>query len=175
MKMFSKESLVRKGTWSSGTSWEFYIVDYLIDESLVTAVMGFAYDDAGRIILTCNHRGWDLPGGHVEIGETVVEALHREMHEEAGIHITSQKQFACLVIHNVGEKINKATNKPYPKTGYIPFYFVQFTGEPVSECIAEECFESRAFDFWEEEVQGSNPLEYLRIARALRLSFSQQK
>lgn len=170
MKSFTDTTLVHRGEWTSGSSWEIHVVDYVPDESLVTAVLGFAYDSDGKIILTRNHRGWDLPGGHVEPGETIIEALHREMHEEAGIHITAQKQFACMLVRNVGGKINKTTNEPYPDIAYIPYYFVEFTGEPVAECIAEECFESRAFDFWDPEVQECRPVEYIRMARAIRLS-----
>jgi 8-oxo-dGTP diphosphatase len=41
---------------------------------------------------------WDLPGGHVEQGETPVIALGRELYEELGIHISEvvQPLFAHL-------------------------------------------------------------------------------
>ncbi len=48
----------------------------------------------GRVLLV--HRNpsrhaypdvWDLPGGHIEAGETELAALTREMHEELGVRI----------------------------------------------------------------------------------------
>jgi 8-oxo-dGTP diphosphatase len=50
----------------------------------------------GRVLLvhrSPNRRAypnvWDLPGGHVETGETELAALTREMHEELGVQIAT--------------------------------------------------------------------------------------
>ncbi len=51
-------------------------------------------DDQGRLFLARrgpqakNERGlWEFPGGSVEFGERLVDALKREMHEEYGVEI----------------------------------------------------------------------------------------
>jgi ADP-ribose pyrophosphatase YjhB (NUDIX family) len=57
----------------------------------------------GRVLL-CKRaiepfRGmWTLPGGYVEIGETLQEAATREAHEEAGVQITDLR---LLAVYNL--------------------------------------------------------------------------
>lgn len=46
--------------------------------------------DDGRLLLVRRARppaegSWSLPGGHVEVGETMAEAVVRELHEETGL------------------------------------------------------------------------------------------
>mgnify|MGYP006185970973 CR=1 FL=1 len=50
----------------------------------------------GRVLLvrrSLNRRAypgvWDLPGGHIETGETELAALTREIREELGVHIAT--------------------------------------------------------------------------------------
>ena len=42
----------------------------------------------GEVLLIRHHkRGWEMPQGRVEAGENLVDALHREVREEAGVEI----------------------------------------------------------------------------------------
>ncbi|GGT22040.1 NUDIX hydrolase [Nonomuraea spiralis] len=53
-----------------------------------TSAFAFVSDDTGRTLLTRVDRvgrGWDVPGGHLEAGESATEAVVRELQEETGL------------------------------------------------------------------------------------------
>lgn len=58
----------------------------------------------GRFLLTSRPEGkvyagyWEFPGGKVEAGETVAQALARELREEIGIQIVSAHPWQVLVM-----------------------------------------------------------------------------
>lgn len=68
----------------------------------IVAVAGLVEDGRGNVLLVKTYtRGWDVPGGQVENGETLEEALIREILEESGVTATVRKLAA--VYSNVGE------------------------------------------------------------------------
>jgi 8-oxo-dGTP diphosphatase len=63
------------------------------DRVPVDVAVGVLLDAEGRFLLTSRPAGkvyagyWEYPGGKVEAGESIEEALRRELHEELGITI----------------------------------------------------------------------------------------
>ena len=91
----------------------------------VHVAVGVILDSANRILITRRddnaHQGglWEFPGGKVEPGETVQQALQRELREELGISIGVARPL-LEVHHDYGDKIV-----------FLDVYVVrEFRGEP---------------------------------------------
>lgn len=55
----------------------------------IVAASALVSNPAGDILLVKTYkRGWEIPGGQVELGETLTDAALRETQEESGITIT---------------------------------------------------------------------------------------
>jgi len=56
---------------------------------LHSVVVGCLVRNASDAVLLIRHhkRGWEIPQGRVEKGENLIDALHREVREEAGVEI----------------------------------------------------------------------------------------
>ncbi len=61
---------------------------------LSIGVRALVEDESGALLLLKHTYvpGWHFPGGGVDPGETVEEAIDRELHEEAGLKLTAPPQ-----------------------------------------------------------------------------------
>jgi 8-oxo-dGTP pyrophosphatase MutT (NUDIX family) len=61
---------------------------------MTLGVRALVLDDQGRVFLVKHSyvSGWHLPGGGVEAGETIMQALARELREEGNIDLTEPPQ-----------------------------------------------------------------------------------
>lgn len=57
----------------------------LRDSLHVTSTHGFCFHEGQAVLVNLDSRGWDIPGGHMEAGETPEECFAREAMEEASI------------------------------------------------------------------------------------------
>lgn len=118
------------GQWDENQSWQLIQSDKLPDVTLCTAVYCLAVlPGTKQVVLTRNHRGWEMLGGHIEPGETIEQALLRECLEEGGFTPEHYQLFGYrkitakqLVAHN-----QKADSfYPFPH-GYIPHFIATST------------------------------------------------
>jgi 8-oxo-dGTP pyrophosphatase MutT (NUDIX family) len=70
---------------------------------LTLGVRGMVLDGEGRVFLIKHTYvdGWHLPGGGVEAGETLTEALARELREEGNIELTGAPTLHGLFYHPI--------------------------------------------------------------------------
>lgn len=67
------------------------------------------FDKQGKIFLLKTHK-WKnryiVPGGHIELGETMEQAIKREIKEETNLNISNLK-FLCTKEHIFGKEFHK--------------------------------------------------------------------
>ena len=89
----------------------------------VDVAVGVLIDADGRFLLTSRPEGkvyagyWEFPGGKLEAGETVEQALRRELHEELGIHIGAAQPWKIELVDYEHARVRLHFCKVYDWSG----------------------------------------------------------
>ncbi|WP_372010793.1 NUDIX domain-containing protein [Paenibacillus chitinolyticus] len=75
----------------------------LIEEANCVLIFAFY---KGKLVLVRHHcRGWELPGGNREEGESIIQTVIREMYEEAGGELESIERIGQYLIYEQGHLV----------------------------------------------------------------------
>lgn len=160
----SIEKKVIEGAWGEDSRWEFCLSSTLPNKDLCTAVFCIPKVKEG-LLLTKTKRGWELPGGHIEESENIIETLKRETLEEVGFFIQRailygyRKVITSKILYN---KEGKAY--PYP-ISYIPHFIVASDLE-VRHTTGDDVLDSGAFAVESHEVKNSHVKEIINTGYA---------
>ncbi|MEO5756518.1 MAG: NUDIX domain-containing protein [Mesorhizobium sp.] len=86
-----REKAFRQTGWA-GLRAKLFHLYFVLRRPMTLGVRGLIHDTSTNSIFLIRHTyvpGWQLPGGGVEVGETLAEALARELSEEGNIELTA--------------------------------------------------------------------------------------
>jgi 8-oxo-dGTP diphosphatase len=123
------------------------------DPRHIVAVCGLFTNPAGQVLLVKTpRRGWECPGGQVELGEELIAALIREVREETGCEVEIERLVG--VYSNVGP----------PEKVIFMFRGRHGTGTP---CPSEETLEAAWFPPAQAQELVTNAPDAARLQDAL--------
>lgn len=116
------------------------------ERPLTDVAVGLVFDRDGRVLLGQRPAGkpyagwWEFPGGKLEAGESVADALARELHEELGIRVRSSSPW-----------IVREHSYPHARVRLHFRQVFDWTGEPVAR-------EGQAFGWTRPDAIDREPL-----------------
>lgn len=137
--------LLNTGNWNDTTTWERYVTTAMPPEELCSAASCVAITSDEKIVLTRVKRGWGMLGGHIEKGESPVDAMRREALEEGGFVVENYMPCGYLKITATKPTPHPDPTREYPfPISHIPFYLAT-SSQPLQKATGEEVLDTRAF------------------------------
>lgn len=111
---------------------------FLLRRPMTLGARGIVYDRTRNAVFLIRHTyvaGWQLPGGGVETGETMLEALERELREEGNIELTAPPKL--MSVH---------FNRHASRRDHVAIYLVTEFRQTAPLMPNREIAEARFFD-----------------------------
>ncbi|MCM3393388.1 MULTISPECIES: NUDIX hydrolase [Cytobacillus] len=96
---------------------------YLPEREFITSAHGFCFLEGKVLLVNLQNRGWDIPGGHIEKGESPKQCFKREAMEEG--YAEGQCAQLGYIIVDHSENLQWTESSVYPKIGYQVFYHME--------------------------------------------------
>lgn len=161
-------NLYREIRWKAATC-RFEYLDRMPPIGLISNVSIVPFKNDGWLILRLQTGEWEIPGGILELGESYLDAIRRELIEEAGANLISFEPFGAW---------HYFSNAPKPYRPHLPhpeFYRlvgygeVEITGVPTNS-EGGETVESVEFVPIKETVQRFSDINRFDIAELYHLA-----
>ncbi|RWN28673.1 MAG: NUDIX domain-containing protein [Mesorhizobium sp.] len=152
--MTSPEDAFRQTGWPGLRARLFHFY-FVLRRPMTLGVRGLIHDTASRSVFLIRHTyvpGWQLPGGGVEVGETMNEALARELAEEGNIALTAPPVFKSMHF-----------NRRSSRRDHVGFYLLEHFSQTAPKRPDHEIAEAGFFPL-DGLPQGTTPATLRRIA-----------
>lgn len=134
--MQDEEARFRQTGWP-GLRARLFHTYFLFRRPMTLGVRGLVHDPEAGTVFLIRHTyvpGWQLPGGGVEIGETMQHSLERELAEEGNIEITEAPRIAGLYF-----------NRQSSRRDHIALFLIEFFRQTLPKLPDQEIAESGFF------------------------------
>jgi ADP-ribose pyrophosphatase YjhB (NUDIX family) len=154
------EAAFRQTGWPGFRARLFHLY-FVLRRPMTLGVRGLIHDRASNSVFLIHHTyvpGWQLPGGGVEVGETLVEALTRELAEEGNIALTAPPLLKSMhfnrrssnrdhvgfyLIENFTQTAPKLPDREIAEAGFFPLDRLPQDTTPATLRRIAEIFESQ--------------------------------
>lgn len=144
----------RQAGWLSLRARLFHLY-FLLRRPMTFGVRGLVHDADQNSVFLIRHTyvpGWQLPGGGVEVGETALEALQRELFEEGNIEIAASPVLKSIHF-----------NRNASRRDHVAFYVIASYRQATPKLPDREIAEAGFFPL-DRLPDGTTPATHRRLA-----------
>ena len=154
-------------TWFSLARARFFHTYFVLRRPMTLGVRAMVLNEAERTVFLVRHTyvpGWYLPGGGVERGETMAQALVKELREEGNIELTGEAKLfgmyhnsrasvrdhvALYVVRQFAQTAPRLPDREIAECGFFPLDAMpEGTTQSTRRRIAEVLEEGEVEEVW---------------------------